>query len=323
MAAESRFSWLRVIWSALLLGAIPGYSLYLDFTGLLIEGRVSQKDESFNLDHGDWSRRLSVTATYLPSGESLPSYAYALVDPDTYDRLRIGSPVTVRYLASRKLRQIPLLKTARFADRWTFSLPKDYYPGLLRGLGVAFGAALLAFLWRKAGIAAAGWLLIPYLPFLYLYFTMPRAEPAPSGPRITVRAKVERLVEVTEILDSGDGGFQAAQPYQAVQLRFQPRGFTEPVTAVDKIDSGSVPGLVEGGAVEIEYQAARPRVVSIRGASRTFPRKSYEQVSRICSWLLLGLAALGGAGYWLHSAGRGFFEGLAVVIGESLDRRRR
>lgn len=324
MAAEGRFPTLGVIWLALLLGGIPAYSLYLDFAGILISGKVYLKRESISVREDDWTRDLSVTATYQPAGELIPSYASAKVDPDTYDRLRIGSPVTIRYLSSRGLRQFPLIVSARFADQWTFSLPKDRYAGVIRAIVLLLGIVTLAVLWRKAHINAAGWLLIPYVPFVFCALMMPRAEPGPAAPKRTARATVNQLTEVTEILATSESsGVEATQPYQIVELQFVPEGRTEPVIGVDKIDSGSIPGLTKGKVVDIDYQADRPRTVLMRGGTRTFPQKAYEAVAKNAGVYLLLLGALALLAYLFDSFWKPFFRGWLAILEESRARRRK
>jgi len=66
----------------------------------------------------------------------------------------------------------------------------------------------------------------------------------------------------------------AHQPVDVMAVEFVPQGFTDSVLAVDLVDRGSVQGLEEGAVVEVEYEAARPRVAWLRGASRTFTRRN-------------------------------------------------
>jgi hypothetical protein len=178
MAEGNRSSYLGLIWFTLIVGVVPAYSLYLDIAGVLIPGQIDFKRESIAIRRGDWTRSLSLSARYQPAGERNPSHAQAQVDAGTFDRLRIGSPVMVRYLPSRKLRQIPILMTARFADQSTFSIRRDHYPAV----AILSGIAALVVIWRKARFNFAGWLLIPYLAFVFCYLLMPRTTPGPSGP---------------------------------------------------------------------------------------------------------------------------------------------
>jgi hypothetical protein len=145
MAGETRSSYLGLIWIVLIVGAILAYSLYLDIAGVLIPGQIDFKRESIGIRQGDWSRSLSPSARYQPPGERTPIHAQAQVDAGTFDGLRIGSPVMVRYLPSRTLRQIPIFMTPRFADQSTFSIRRDRYPAL----AVLSGIAALILIWRS------------------------------------------------------------------------------------------------------------------------------------------------------------------------------
>jgi hypothetical protein len=147
---------------------------------------------------------------YQPAGERTPSFAEAQVDAATFDRLRIGDPLIVRYLPSPKLRRIPLLKTARFAGQSTFSILPDHYPAV----AILSGITALVLFWRKAHFNFAGWLLIPHLAFVFCHLMMPAAEPSPTGPRRTALATVTQVKKITEILETSDSpGVDAIQPY--------------------------------------------------------------------------------------------------------------
>jgi len=50
------------------------------------------------------------------------------------------------------------------------------------------------------------------------------------------------------------------------------------VTAVDKIDENSVPGLKEGHSGAIIYDAAHPRVARLQAGTRVFPRQARTAV---------------------------------------------
>jgi hypothetical protein len=135
---------------------------------------------------------------------------------------------------------------------------------------------------------------------------------------------VTQLSKVTEILETDQSaGVDAIQPYEIVELQFVPEGRTEPVLGVDEIDSGSVPGLVKGAAVEIEYQASNPRIARINGGSRTFPRKAYLALAQEGGEYFALLAILAGIAYFYRTAGKQFLTGVGAVIEEALQRRRR
>src|SRR5262249_20492639 len=202
MADQKGSPVLGLIWCALVVGALPAYSLYLDLTGLLIQGKVDTKQESISINYGDWSRSLAVTAAYLPAGEFAPSYARAEVDAATFDRLRPGSPVTVRYFPSRMLRQFILIPSARIEGFSLYSLAVDRFSLARHILYWALGLVALTLLWWKAHLNLAGWLLIPYVVFGIFRAFMPHAEPAPVAPVRSARATVGRVTDVTQIFET-------------------------------------------------------------------------------------------------------------------------
>ena len=60
----------------------------------------------------------------------------------------------------------------------------------------------------------------------------------------------------------------ADQPVDVVSVEFVPEGRTEPVMAVDLIDRGSVSGLKEKAGVNVDYEAASPRIAYLAGAEQ-------------------------------------------------------
>jgi hypothetical protein len=65
-------------------------------------------------------------------------------------------------------------------------------------------------------------------------------------------------------------------PYQIVRLKFVPAGMDTTVTAVDKIDSGSVPNLKPGQPLNITYDAVHPRIAILQGGTRLFPSQTLK-----------------------------------------------
>ena len=312
------------IWLALIIGALPGYSIYLDVTGLVTSGKVTAKRESIRISDGDWSRNLSVSATFQPEGERVVSYVHAEVDAATFDRLRVGSPVKVKYLPSLTLRQIPLVPAARLVGHTLFPFSEDMRPVVLRFALLVLGGIALVMLWRKAHLSIAAWLLIPYVMFVLAVLLMPRALPAPVGPLRAAYATVSDVHEITQILETSESpGFDAVQPYQIVEMKLVPEGRAEPVLAVDMIDSGSVPSVVKGAAVPIDYQADNPRIVRIQGARRTYPQKAYLAVLRDGGIYVLVIGGLLGILYLFRTAGRSVLSGWLSVLEEARARRRR
>jgi hypothetical protein len=323
-SASRRSSIPALIWLALIVGVLPAYSLYLDLTGLVASGKVTAKRESIRVSGGDWSRSLSIAAAYQPDGERVRSYVQAEVDAETFDNLRIGSPVTVKYLPSLTLRQIPLIPAARLAGHALFAPPVDRYPVIRRLALLLFGGIALAILWQKAHLTVAAWLLIPYVIFGLTVLLMPRSLPAPAGSVRTTFATINDVHEITEILETDESsGISAIQPYQIVETRFVPEGRIEPVLGVDMIDSGSVPAVVKGAVIAIDYQADNPRILRIQGASRTFPEKAYAAVLKEGGEYVLIFGGLIAILYFFRSVGRNLLSGWLAVLEEARARKRR
>lgn len=60
-------------------------------------------------------------------------------------------------------------------------------------------------------------------------------------------------------------------PYDVVELSFVPPGRQDPISAVDVIEAGSVPDLVEGQPVKITWPQDHPRAAKIVGAAPGAP----------------------------------------------------
>lgn len=263
---------LGLFWFVSIVGAIIGYSLYLDNAGIVTTGKVSAKQESISVHAGDWTRHLLLQVQFHVPGEVMPRYAQGNVDLLTYDRTRIGDGVLVRYLPSPVLHQLVLIPTARLASDTTFSLPADSYGPLQRVIGVVLLLFLLLVLAVKAKNRFAKMLFIVLGSIAFGYFLFPRQTPAPAGNIQSARATVSHISTVTRILEGRrKRGMATSQPYDIVQLSFTPQGRTESVLAVDEIDHDSIPGLSPGEILPIQYQSDQPRIVRILGGSRTFP----------------------------------------------------
>jgi hypothetical protein len=66
------------------------------------------------------------------------------------------------------------------------------------------------------------------------------------------------------------------------------------VVAVDGVDEGTVPGLVVGGRVPINYSPAAPREARLVGGSRTYRAREWQQLAETAGWIIALLA-----GWWL------------------------
>jgi hypothetical protein len=265
---------LGLSWFVLIIGAVVGYSLYLDNAGIVTTGRVSAKHETISVHAGDWNRHFELQARFQVPGEVVPRYAQGNVEALTYDRTRLGDSVPVRYLPSPVLHQLVLIPTARLASDTTFSFPGDWGP-IERGIVVILVLGVLLLIAEKANSRIAGWLFVVLGSLAFGYFLFPRQMPAPAGSTQSARATVAHASTVTRILEGRrKRGMAISQPYDIVQLSFVPQGRSESVIAVDEIDHDSIPGLAAGEVLPIWYQSDQPRIAQIDGGSRTFPEKA-------------------------------------------------
>ncbi len=304
-----------------MVGGLVGYSMYIDTRGLLISGTIFSKNEQIWVKHDSWSRRLNVTSVYQPAGELSPSYDTTAVDVATFDSLHVGSPVMVRYLPSRQLRQFILIPSSRLASRHTFSLFVDHAQTIRRVVAVLLGLAALIYLWRKAEMALAGWLLIPYAGALFLYIAIPTAPLAPAGSVKAGQATVHYVTHITRLLSGRHrSSIETLQPFEIVDLEFVPAGWRDPVHAVDEVDSGSISGLKQGVAVPILYQTDNPRIARIQAGARTFGEKAILTLLLDAAALVLVLLIVSGIGMVLSRLGKLLLQ--KAVEGATARRRR-
>jgi hypothetical protein len=85
-------------------------SVHMNAYGITTDGRVTGKREAIEFYQDDVVRHvLEMTYQYLPADTQRPDTGLHQVDPATYDRFRIGSPVKVRYSPSRFMRSLPIV----------------------------------------------------------------------------------------------------------------------------------------------------------------------------------------------------------------------
>lgn len=82
-----------------------------------------------------------------------------------------------------------------------------------------------------------------------------------------------------------------AHPYQLVELEFTPANATEPVVALDTVDLSSIPDLAPKQTVDIDYDAANPRIARIHGGTRNFPQQALYQLMLMYG-MIVGLFVL-------------------------------
>lgn len=266
----------------LIIGAIVGWPIYLDHAGTRAQGIITEKLESVRIHYGDWYRSFEVIATYSIPGQPMQHRAGCDVDEKTYDSLHRGDKVDVYYFAN--LVSQPFLPATHLSPCTTMA-SVSLNPALIRNLIVAFVAVLvILFLWRVLRIRIAAWLLLPWFCLTAVYLVAPHAEPEPQHP-VSSTATVASITTVRTV-----GGMENRRdiplqhPYQIVRLKFVPSGMDTPVTAIDKVDEGSIPNLQTGQNANIIYDSEHPRIARLAGGTRRFPGQAKITV------ILLGIA---------------------------------
>lgn len=278
-------------------GAIIGWPIYLETAGTAASAVITEKRESVSIEYDEWFRRFQVMASYSIPGQSIQYRAICDVDEKTYDSLHPGNAVVVHYF--RKLLNQPFLPATHLSPCSNFASisvnSRVFVP-----LALIFTALLaIVFLYRVLRIRMAAWLLLAWLCFTVGYLVLPRAEPDPRRP-VTATATVDTITSIDTVgeTDNSDG-IPLQQPYQIVRLKFVPEGMDTGVTAIDKVDEDSVPGLKEGQSAAIVYDAANPRVARLRDGTRSFPRQARMIVMLCCiAFTVLSLLSWAVSGFF-------------------------
>jgi hypothetical protein len=161
-------------------------SLYMNVCGILTDGRVIAKQERIEFYHDDAARHaLEVTYRYVPADTRQPETSLHQVDPSTYDRLQVGSPVHVRYAPSPFLRSLHIialgsvLADTTWASRLPRSLEDNHVYIDLCAIGLA--ALLGVIAWRTknqawtiaaafcGGVVASAIILVGFVTFPVLF----------------------------------------------------------------------------------------------------------------------------------------------------------
>lgn len=278
----------------LMLSPIVGPPLYVEVAGANAPAEVVAKRETIDILTDTWTRRLYLDVRYLPAGASVPEVTDIAVNAATYDSLRMGAPVQIRYAPNATLRQFRNIAAARLESQQPFGSFVARLGSLLIGFAIGIAvwlALLLAWTkWRRWWLALA---LIALMVGGVIYVGSGWPSPAPAGELVPGDA----TVRATHRIDRVWGGRRtpaedAVQPYTIVELSFVPAGAADPVVGVDMIDADSVPGMEKGAPVPIHYSAADPRWVRIDGANRTYYWKNLRSFGIIAA-LLLALLLVG------------------------------
>lgn len=281
-----------------------GGSLYLDTAGVVARAEVTRKSENISYAPripGEWTR--SFWATVRFSAGDGPHEAALWLGEAAFDALHTGDRLDIRYV-----REVPFI--ARPADDSTRSL----IPWRVL-TGAALAAAVSIALWlalrrRHPGLLAVLAFAAICVGVVVWVFPTPWETPLVEPVRAT-EAEVRQVRDITRSFVSGrsTGSIEAPQPWQLVELQFVPEGRDQPVTALDSVDVGSVPGLEAGRRVPIHYSAAAPRDVRLVGGRRTYRWREWMELGQYLAIVVGVGAALIVAGKLLGAWWRGMLSG--------------
>jgi hypothetical protein len=254
---------------------------FVDAKGTAAAASVTEKRETVREHFGNWFRRFEIVAAYRAPGSAFEHHAVCDVEQATYDATQIGDRVTVHYIPA--LLQQPFIPATHLSP-CTAKANFGSNPDLYRRMALVFGSLLpIMFLFLVLRIRIAIWLLVPWFGIFIVYCAVPRAEPAPSQPRpaqATVRSvyTIDEIFPVTSTRRRHTMPVKLDHPYQLIQVEFTPSGAASPVVALDAIDINSIAGLQPKRAVDIDYDAANPRIARLRGGTRNFPEQAQRQL---------------------------------------------
>lgn|GEM_PF-4122238 len=304
-AIGTLLSWIFLI--ALLticVGPLVGSSLYLDRNGIVGPGVVTEKSEQ--IDPSDksnrWLRRLDITVSYEPHDQSWANVVSIGVDVPTYDRLRVGSDVRVRYQSEQWLRQFPFV-SARLEHQSTRSFFSVFgyndWPPIALGL-VAIALAVSALLTSSSAVR---WTLVPLLGVTIAAIIVYSIRPAVlfdrgAGARLTATGIVRDIERITVQPGTPDRPSQdLLRPFDRVEIEFDPTGDGGTVVAVDDIDVGSRPGLAINASIDVTFPPENPRAAQIAGATRSHLPINWLMGPLELSMYAAVLALIAGSGF--------------------------
>ncbi|MCC6538937.1 MAG: hypothetical protein IT162_15390 [Bryobacterales bacterium] len=268
---------------ALLLGA----SLFFDAAGTVVDGMVQSKDEKVRMNsHSEfahlWHRTL--TLVVASSGGSVRTLVFAR--EEDFDAARVGAPVRVRLLPS-----LPWLGRLAHRNTWT-ALPWAWLAGA--GLALAAGYAMWLAIRRYSHVLAPlGFIAAAWAWMIIATFPSPRDAGAAEGGEQT-EAEVLAIHRVeTTIGRLGLWSAEADQPWDIVELRLVPLGGNgEPVVAIDEVDAGSSPGLVNGARLPVRYRASLPREARLLHGTRHWRWREWENLLELHALVAALIAAM-------------------------------
>jgi hypothetical protein len=286
---------------ALLLTPILGPPIYVEMSGRSASGTVIAKRETIAPLSEIWSRRLLVDVRYLATDVEEEETITIGVHAATYDQMRVGDEVQLRYMPNATLRQIGNIASARLESQPPMGSFMALLGDRLASLLIAIGIwVALLLIWVKSHIGV----LVPVLAFSMIggviYIGSGWPAPAPPGEMLAGNATVRDLKRIERVWGGRRTSAEdAVQPFMVVELEFVPTGRVDPVVAVDMVDDSSVRALERGVDVPIHYSAADPRWAQLDNAARTYYWKNLRTFG-IIGLIIFVLLLFG----WLRRPGR-------------------
>jgi hypothetical protein len=235
------------------------------------------------------------------------------LSPGPFDRLRVGSPVQLRQTRFGPLR------LARLADApgWA-QLPGLEFTGVLNVLAgaanlLALGFGVLTPLmgWRGRAAFVAVAVLAGSMDVIATrswWASRPQQETATV---VEVRTVSQALLP-SRLFRHYTEVFRLPRPYDEVTLRLLPGPGADPVTAIDRVDSGSAGSLAAGEIVPVAFDAEDPRDARLKAGTRAYALAAYA--ARFGARAALGaLAALALFGAMVYLGRRRALQSKAAV----------
>lgn len=270
-----------------------GVSLYLDVAGHVVQARVASTEEriahhtSGRSIPGNWSRSFWASVRFdTPEG---PGMAPLWLDETTYDALRPGVSIAVRYLP-----WLPFI--ARPADQSTLAfVPWRWLAAAIIALAIVLALRpVLRSVLRPTPAWLKTLIILTSIAVAIIWLVFPAPWVTPLGPPVlTAQADVLKVREETRSFLSGrtSGSVPAPQPWNIVELRFVPEGRQKPVIAVDSVDVGSVANLQVGARLPVSYNKSHPRDARLAG-TRTWRWKEWLELAEFALWGVITVAAV-------------------------------
>ena len=303
-----RFSRLSLFYVVVTLGLMIGGSLWIDHGRDPVVATVTGKTEEIQLNfapQGAWNRSYAVGVEFM-TADNRPGSATIRVPQERFDALSGGDTLSIRYLPA-----FPLV--ARAANRSTGMVLREFAARIaadqVLGPLLAWLAGGVVVLWIASRIATAAILLCGVA---WIAVAFPLLFPA-ARPVELPEAESQARVAAISLVDRAPARRRSRRrspvfsnmrrldvPYQVVQLSVPVRGRSDSVLAVDAVDSGSTPGLVQGAVLPVRYDPNAPRDARLAQGARTFmTRNRYHFLVPIVGFGVL--VTLGASGWRARS----------------------